>query len=80
MTNKEFDEKFRYDEKDLGVNCKEGKTVFKVWSPMAERILLRLYDKDGGEPFLEREMRLGERGYGSGCSRRASTGCIMTIW
>ena len=62
MTNKEFDEKFRYDEKDLGVNCKEGKTVFKVWSPMAERILLRLYDKDGGEPFLEREMRLGERG------------------
>ena len=52
MTNKEFDEKFRYDEKDLGVNCKEGKTVFKVWSPMAERILLRLYDKDGGEPFV----------------------------
>ena len=45
-----------------GSTCKEGKTVFKVWSPMAERILLRLYDKDGGEPFLEREMRLGERG------------------
>lgn len=62
MIYKEFDEKFRYDGKDLGVSCREGKTVFKVWSPMAERIILRLYQEDGENACKEREMRLGERG------------------
>lgn len=43
---KEFDEKYRYDGKDLGVVCSEGHTIFRVWSPLAEKIELRLY-RDG---------------------------------
>jgi len=44
----DFDDKFQYDGKDLGVSCTGEGTVFKVWSPHAERIVLRLYE-DGKE-------------------------------
>lgn len=41
--SREFDERFRYDGKDLGAVCTGEGTVFKVWSPLAERIVLHLY-------------------------------------
>ena len=31
----------------LGTNCTENGTTFRVWQPLAERIELRLYGKDG---------------------------------
>ena len=37
FTSKEFEDKFRYNGDDLGVLCTKTKTVFKVWSPFAER-------------------------------------------
>ncbi len=41
--NKDFDEKFGYDGKDLGAICTKEKTVFKIWSPLADKVTLRLY-------------------------------------
>ena len=32
---------------ELGANCTENGTVFRVWQPLAERVVLRLYGKDG---------------------------------
>ena len=63
FTSEAFDAKFRYDGKDLGAACSEGRTVFKVWSPPAERIELRLY-KDGitEEVYCRRQMQAGEKG------------------
>lgn len=62
FASEEFDRKFRYDGKDLGAACREDRTVFKVWSPFAERIKLRLYRDGVSESFLEEEMQAGERG------------------
>lgn len=62
MTNREFEKRFRYDGKDLGVICKEEKTVFKVWSPLADQIWLRLYRDDEEKPCETREMLPGENG------------------
>jgi pullulanase, type I len=62
MISKEFDEKYRYDGNDLGAGCTESGTVFKVWSPLSERIELYLY-KDGSSPAcMAKEMIPGERG------------------
>lgn len=60
--NGEMDEEYRYDGKDLGAHCTKEGTAFRVWSPLAERMTLRLY-KDGVSPaYLEEEMELGEKG------------------
>ena len=61
FASEEFDRKFRYDGKDLGACCAEGRTVFKAWSPLAERIELRLY-KDGitEEFYIRKQMQADE--------------------
>ena len=41
--SKEFDQKFQYDGKDLGAVCTEEKTIFTLWSPLADQVTLRLY-------------------------------------
>ena len=60
--SREFDERYAYDGKDLGAVCREGRTVFKVWSPMAERVQLRLYRGGSSRAWLRRAMQPGERG------------------
>lgn len=58
---REFDRQYEYDGKDLGVVCKGETTVFKVWSPLAEKIELRLYHGETGQAYadyaLERDVR-----------------------
>ncbi len=62
MAGREFDEKYRYDGNDLGAACTDRRTVFKVWSPVAERIELSLY-KDGSSPaYFRKEMQPEEKG------------------
>lgn len=63
FASEEFDEKFRYDGRDLGAGCTEEGTVFKVWSPPAESVQLRLY-RDGitEDACLERQMQADEKG------------------
>ena len=63
--SREFDERYGYDGKDLGAVCRDGRTVFKVWSPMAERVELRLYHSGPSK--------------GRWNSRRASTGCTTIM-
>ena len=62
FAGREFDEKFRYDGKDLGVKCEGNKTVFKVWSPLAEGIKLCLYRDNTSEACLEKELLPEEKG------------------
>lgn len=54
--SRKFDEEFRYDGKDLGAVCTDDRTVFKVWSPMAERIVLYLYQDESAEAYESFEM------------------------
>lgn len=41
--SKDFDNKFRYDGKDLGAACSKEGTTFKLWSPLADKVTLYLY-------------------------------------
>ncbi len=43
LSIKEIDELYHYQGGDLGCFCSEKGTVFKVWSPFAEKIELHLY-------------------------------------
>lgn len=61
--NKEFDNQFRYDEKDLGAICSKEGTIFKVWCPLADRVKIHLY-KDGSDSaeFAAYDMVPGQKG------------------
>lgn len=58
----EFDAKFRYDGRDLGAKCESGRTVFKVWSPLAERVELRLYRDGSSGACMRKAMLAGPKG------------------
>lgn len=60
--SEEFDNEFRYDGKDLGVCCESGRTVFKVWSPLAERIELCLYRDGVSKVCMRKEMLADSKG------------------
>lgn len=61
--SKEFDNKFRYDEKDLGAICSKEGTIFKVWCPLADRVKLHLYEKGSdSESIAEYDLIPGEKG------------------
>ena len=50
----QFDEKYYYSENDLGAMYALGHTVFKVWAPTADRIVLNLYKSGMREGLIER--------------------------
>ncbi len=62
FNGEDFDERFRYDGKDLGVCCTDEGTIFKVWSPFAKKIELRLYQNDGEEACIIKGMEPEEKG------------------
>ena len=41
--SKDFDNEFRYDGKDLGAVCSKEETIFTLWSPLADKVTVRLY-------------------------------------
>lgn len=51
-----LDRGFEYDGRDLGARCGERGTVFKTWSPFAQRVVLRLYKDGETAAFLQKEM------------------------
>ncbi|MGN0299272.1 MAG: type I pullulanase [Lachnospiraceae bacterium] len=59
---KTFDEQFSYDGKDLGAVCHADETVFKVWSPMAKKVELRLYADGETSCYEAKELKSGDRG------------------
>lgn len=60
--NREFDRKYRYDGADLGCTCRGERTVFKLWSPLAERVELSLYRDGRSEAFRALPLTRGPRG------------------
>ncbi len=61
--NKDFDNQFRYDEKDLGAICSKEGTIFKVWCPLADRVLLHLYfDGGNSQEYAVYDMVPGKKG------------------
>lgn len=61
--HKDFDNQFRYDNKDLGAICSKEGTIFKVWCPLAERVELHLYkDGDKAEAYAVCDMIPEEKG------------------
>lgn len=52
-----------YEGTDLGLTYTPQSLTFKIWSPPAETVKLRFYEKDlGGEPIKEIEMKRSEAG------------------
>ncbi|MBR6102913.1 MAG: type I pullulanase [Ruminococcus sp.] len=49
----QFDKEYAYDGDDLGVCYRDGKTVFKAWSPMATGVYLNLYLDGEGANLIE---------------------------
>lgn len=43
--NPDFESSFTYTKNDLGVKCTKKSTTFKVWLPMAQKVMLNLYEK-----------------------------------
>lgn len=48
-----FDRENAYDGDDLGVTIKDGKTVFKTWSPLATGVYVNLYLDGEGDNLIE---------------------------
>ena len=60
---KEFLENYIYDGNDLGAECKEEGTTFRLWSPQAECVSLNLYQTgDGGNAYKQIPMKKEEKG------------------
>ncbi|WP_250277633.1 type I pullulanase [[Clostridium] colinum] len=49
FTSKEFEEQYTYLENDLGYQYSGEKTIFKIWAPTAQNIILNLYTKGSKE-------------------------------
>ena len=49
----EFDRRYAYDGDDLGAVYRDGKTVFKAWSPLATGVYLNLYLDGEGANLIE---------------------------
>ncbi len=61
--DQEYDRRYAYDGGDLGAAWAQARTVFKLWSPEAERVELFLYrDGGGSEAYDRRPLELEERG------------------
>ncbi|MFP4662048.1 MAG: type I pullulanase [Halanaerobiales bacterium] len=56
---------------ELGANYSEEETVFKIWAPLADRVVLNLYkeadseESDSEEPYLQIDMIPGDFPYNS---------------
>lgn len=53
--SKDFDNEFRYDGKDLGAACSKERTIFKLWSPLADKVTLYLYSDGNADAKGKKE-------------------------
>lgn len=62
-SSKEFLENYIYEGNDLGVECNENGTTFKLWSPGAESVVLNLYEAgDGFKAYEQIPMEKADKG------------------
>lgn len=72
-----FDREYAYDGDDLGVTFRDGKTVFKTWSPLATGVYLNLYlDGEGDNRIETVPLERLERGCGMSSFCVRWTGCF----
>lgn len=58
-----FAAEYTYDGSDLGAVINGDRTIFKVWAPTAQRVLLNLFnDGKDGDAYLSLDMTKGEKG------------------
>ena len=63
FTAKEFEALYHYDGGDLGARRTDRGTAFALWSPMAQAVTLRLYDRgDGGAATASHALTRTDRG------------------
>lgn len=72
--SKEFTEAFVYEGDDLGVSVEGGKTTFKLWAPISNKVSVQLYEyghptslgtteyPGDNKPVKEFELTMGEKG------------------
>ena len=60
--SKAFDDEFVYNGKDLGSKYSKEGTIFKVWCPLANKVVLNLYKDGESEECDKKEMIPAERG------------------
>ena len=60
VLTKEFDDLYAYDGDDLGVNYTPSSSEFKLWSPVADKVTLKLEKNE--KNFTLYEMSRGEKG------------------
>lgn len=59
-----IDQKYSYDG-DLGPELKkDGSAVLRIWSPEADNVALRLYDKDDQYQIIEKELKMNKNKQG----------------
>lgn len=69
-STKEFEEKYTYTGDDLGASWTKDKTVFKIWSPVADKMLLNLYRTGNATEdtlISSQEMKLRDKGVWTAC-------------
>lgn len=60
---REFKESYTYEGDDLGMRVSEGETSFRLWSPFADSVQVRLYKaQKGGTPYHTVEMSASVKG------------------
>ncbi len=59
---KEFKKLYSYTGNDIGVTLFENETLFKIWSPVASSITLKLYVDDKTDIYDWYELEKGEKG------------------
>lgn len=59
----EFHRKYQYEKEDLGAICTEEGTSFRLWSPLAKEVRLKLY-QDGSEGGWFREISMQKEEHG----------------
>lgn len=58
-----FIDNYTYDGQDLGANIVKNRTIFKLWAPTAQRVLLKLYHHgNGDDAFKTVEMTREDNG------------------
>ena len=75
-----FEQYPEYAGNDLGVNWSPAQTVFKLWSPPAQKVRLQLYEKGtGGVPLEIFNLKKGEKGVWSTTLKGNMQGKYYTV-
>lgn len=64
-STEDFEKKYTYEGNDLGASYSMERTTFKVWSPVAEKMVLNLYsegDAAKDDKINSYEMKKGDKG------------------